>query len=118
MTLIDFNERHGDDGRQDAGIEAIDLKVHGLDDIARAADVLAEPAERYFEMAIGSDPSEWLAAVAEVGGRAKVRTGGVTADLFPPARDLARFLEACAAEDVAFKATAGLHHAVRSAHRR
>ncbi len=116
MTVLDFNERHGDDGRRDAGIEAIDLKVHGLEDVARAADVLAEPAERYFEIPIGSDPSAWLAAVAEVGGRVKVRAGGVTADLFPPARDLARFLEACAAEDIAFKATAGLHHPIRSAH--
>lgn len=117
MKVADFNERHGDEGRQDAGIEAFDLKVHGPDDIVRAADLLAEPAERFFEMGIESDPSGWLAAVARVGGRAKVRTGGVTADLVPSVRDLGRFLEACAAEDVAFKATAGLHHAVRSAHR-
>jgi hypothetical protein len=116
-TLIDFNKRHGDEGRQDARIEAIDLKVHGLDDIAHAADVLTEPADRFFEMAIESDPSEWLAAVAEVGGRAKVRTGGVIVGLFPSVHNLGRFLDVCAAEDVAFKATAGLHHAVRSVHR-
>jgi hypothetical protein len=116
MKIVDFNERHGDEGRQDATIDAIEMKVHDLDDIARADDVLAEPAERFFEMAIESDPSEWLAAVAEVGGRAKVRTGGATADLVPSVHDLARFLEVCAAEDVAFKATAGLHHPVRSAY--
>jgi hypothetical protein len=115
-TLGDFNARHGEHGRQDALIEAIDLKVQALEDIAHAADVLVEAAERFFEVASEPDPSEWLAAVAEVGGRAKVRTGGVTAELFPSARDLGRFLEACAARDVAFKATAGLHHAVRSAH--
>jgi hypothetical protein len=115
--IADFNERHGDEGRQDARIEAIDLKVRHLEDIAHAADVLAEPAEQYFEMAIDSDPSDLLAAVAEAGGRAKVRTGGVTGDLVPSVHDLGRFLEACAAEGVAFKATAGLHHAVRSAHR-
>jgi hypothetical protein len=116
MKIVDFNQRHGDEGRRDASIEAIDLNVHGLEDIASAADVLAEPAEQYFEVAIGSDPTDWVAAVAKVGGRAKVRTGGITADLFPPVRDLGRFLEACAAEGVAFKATAGLHHAVRSVH--
>lgn len=115
--IVDFNERHGDEGRQDARIEAIDLKVQRLDDIAHGADVLTEPAEQYFEMAIESDPSDYLAAVAEVGGRAKVRTGGVTGDFVPSVHDLGRFLEACAAEGVAFKATAGLHHAVRSVHR-
>ena len=67
-------------------------------------------------MAVGSGPADWVAAVAEVGGRAKVRTGGITADLFPSVRDLGRFLEACAAAGVPFKATAGLHHAVRSVH--
>lgn len=116
MKIVDFNEKHGDEGRRDATIEAIDLKVHGLEDIAAAADVLAEPAEQYFEVAIGSDPTDWVAAVARAGGRAKVRAGGITADLFPSVRDLGRFLEACATEAVPFKATAGLHHAVRSAH--
>jgi hypothetical protein len=116
-TIIDFNGRHGDGGRQDARIAAIDLKVRGLDDIARAAHVLTEPAERFFEAAIESDPSDWLAAVAAVGGRAKVRTGGVAADQFPSVHDVGRFLGACAANGVAFKATAGLHHAVRSVHR-
>lgn len=114
--IADFNERRGDEGRQDARIEAIDLKVLSLEDIARAADVLAEPAELYFEVGVKADPSDSLKAIAEVGGRAKVRTGGVSADLFPSVPDLARFLEVCAAEDVAFKATAGLHHPVRSVH--
>ncbi len=114
--IAGFNIRHGDAGRRDARIEAVDVKVHSLDDIAHAADVLAEPAERYFELAIENDPSDAVAAVAEAGGRAKVRTGGVTENLFPSIPDLGRFLERCAAGKVAFKATAGLHHPVRSAH--
>ncbi len=44
---------------------------------------------------------------------AKLRCGGVTAALTPPAYDIATFLRAAAEEDVAFKATAGLHHPVR-----
>ncbi len=114
--IVDFNRRHGDEGRQDAKIESIDLKVHSLDDIARAADVASEPAEVYFEIPITSDPHDRLAAVAAAGGRAKIRTGGVSAELFPSVPDLARFLKACAGEKVAFKATAGLHHAMRSEH--
>ena len=45
---------------------------------------------------------------------AKYRTGGVTPEAFPTERELAAFLVACAARDVPFKLTAGLHHAVRS----
>ncbi len=45
---------------------------------------------------------------------AKFRTGGVTPEAFPSERELAAFLVACAARDVPFKLTAGLHHAVRS----
>jgi hypothetical protein len=44
---------------------------------------------------------------------AKYRTGGVTAEAFPSEEELATFLLACASRGLAFKATAGLHHAVR-----
>jgi len=39
--------------------------------------------------------------------------GGLTAETIPAADVVARFLMACARERVAWKATAGLHHAVR-----
>jgi hypothetical protein len=51
-----------------------------------------------------------LKPIARAGGRAKIRCANV-----PPSPDLARFLLACAAEGVAFKATAGLHHPLRHA---
>jgi hypothetical protein len=114
--IVDFNRRHGDEGRRDAKIESLELKVHSLDDVARASDVIAEPAEVYFEIGLATDPQEWLAAVAAAGGRAKVRTGGVSPEMFPGVPDVARFLQACAAQKVPFKATAGLHHAIRSDH--
>lgn len=71
----------------------------------------------YFEIPIQADPSPLLAAIAREGGRAKLRTGGVTPSLIPSSADLARFLGACAGAGVAFKATAGLHHPVRSPRR-
>ncbi len=44
---------------------------------------------------------------------AKLRCGGVRADLFPTTAEVAHFVWACARARVPFKATAGLHHAVR-----
>jgi hypothetical protein len=45
--------------------------------------------------------------------RAKLRTGGLRAELFPSPAELAATLAACVARRVAFKCTAGLHSAVR-----
>jgi hypothetical protein len=59
------------------------------------------------------DPVPLLQEVHAAGVRAKIRTGGVTADLIPAPRVLARFLLACTRLRVPFKATAGLHHPVR-----
>jgi hypothetical protein len=57
--------------------------------------------------------SEVLPVLAEYGARAMIRRGGLTAETVPPVEVVARFLLACARERVAWKATAGLHHAVR-----
>ena len=115
-TIAAFNGPRDDAARPDARIEAIEMRVDGPRAVAGAADLAGGLAERFFELDISSDPSATLAAVARAGGRAKVRTGGVTADRFPSVGELARFLESCAAARVAFKATAGLHHPLRSAH--
>lgn len=56
-----------------------------------------------------------LDVLAGAGHRGKVRCGGQRGDLFPTPDALARFIRGCAEREVAFKATAGLHHAV--AHR-
>ncbi len=46
--------------------------------------------------------------------RAKFRAGGVRADLYPSESELAEALAAAVAAHVPFKATAGLHHALRN----
>lgn len=55
-------------------------------------------------------------SLGEIGDAfAKVRTGGLTPEAIPSSEALADFLSEAAARRVAFKATAGLHHPMRSA---
>ncbi|SFU08104.1 hypothetical protein SAMN05660657_05487 [Geodermatophilus amargosae] len=56
---------------------------------------------------------EVLDVLAGTRYRAKLRTGGVRADLFPPPEELAETLSACITRGVALKCTAGLDSAVR-----
>lgn len=65
----------------------------------------------YYEVPLDEQMDERLDAIAAVGARAKVRTGGVTSEAFPTPEELVGFMRGCAERDIAFKATAGLHHA-------
>ncbi|HEX8153208.1 MAG TPA: hypothetical protein VF698_08795 [Thermoanaerobaculia bacterium] len=67
----------------------------------------------FVEIPIDEDPAAKLDELKAAGAFAKMRTGGVTADAFPPVEHVARFIRRCSEKGVAFKATAGLHHPVR-----
>lgn len=123
LVAVDtFNRRHGENRRQSApvvGMALVDSIEVKAATPAAAAGALQQARTRgvrsiYVEIPTEHDPAELVAALARSGGHAKVRTGGVTGDRFPPAADLARFLRACVRAGVAFKATAGLHHPLRS----
>jgi hypothetical protein len=81
--------------------------------IDTAIKLLPENLTTYFEIPVNEDLADSVAAFAIYKQRAKIRTGGVTSDAFPPAKKIARFMLTCLAANVPFKATAGLHHPVR-----
>jgi hypothetical protein len=63
-----------------------------------------------------SFPRDWLLlrdTVAEAGHRLKFRTGGRSQDMFPSSQSLAAAIGAALDRELAFKCTAGLHHALR-----
>lgn len=68
----------------------------------------------YVEVPRDSRRNAVVRELAAGGLRAKLRTGGIRADLYPDERELAGSLVALATAGVPFKATAGLHHAMRN----
>jgi hypothetical protein len=95
-------------------VDAVEAKTDELSTIEEVARQLSGRLLAYFELPSERDPTDLLTAIARHGARAKVRTGGVTPQAFPSAVALARFILACTRTKVPFKATAGLHHALRA----
>ncbi|MBW7932835.1 MAG: hypothetical protein H3C62_04325 [Gemmatimonadaceae bacterium] len=96
----------------DALADTVETRAASAEEIAALAP-LADLATVYVELPLRDDPGPLLAMLAAQGLRAKMRTGGVTADAFPTAAQVARFLVGCVQHGVRFKATAGLHHPLR-----
>ena len=103
-----FNERW----RGRMTVVAVEFPPLEASAIRSAAAQVPRNLDAYFEIPV-ADPGARVEAVAASGASAKVRTGGITADAFPSAKDLLAFIRMAADLQVAFKATAGLHHALR-----
>ena len=88
------------------GVEAVEARFG--DDLARLVSLAPEA---YVEVPLDDALEERLDALTAGGLRAKVRCGGAAV---PGVAELAHFVQACRERDLVFKATAGLHHAVRS----
>lgn len=99
-----------------AVIDAVETRLASVLDIEEASAAYGPGLDLYAELPLDGALPELVAALASHGRRAKVRTGGVTATAFPSAEAVARFIAACVAAAVPFKATAGLHHAVCGTH--
>lgn len=76
----------------------------------RDPPLASDAPEVYVELPLDDALSERIAELGALGLRAKVRCGGART---PAVGALAAFVRGCRAAGVPFKATAGLHHAVR-----
>jgi hypothetical protein len=99
-----------------AEVEAVEVKAASPDEIVQLSTMIPAELAAYFEVPLSSC-GECIAAISDCGRRAKIRTGGEAADKFPSPESVIEFVRRCAAAKVPFKATAGLHHPVRSVHR-
>lgn len=98
-----------------AGIDARFAVLSDTDHPRAAAieskQVISTSKPTYCEVAI-----DQLDEVKRAGSFAKLRTGGVTPHAIPSIGAAAAYIGACLERGIAFKATAGLHHPIRSTH--
>jgi len=111
----DWNELHRalDDGFP---IETMEIKTDRPMGIEAIRKCIPSSLTTYFEVPMRACTGEVLDAISNAGTRAKVRMGGVVAEAFPLNGEIASVLKALAERRIPLKATAGLHHPIRSRH--
>jgi len=108
--IEDFNRQHA----PKVVCDALEVKAETAYQIKEIAAAVTPSLKTYFEIPIEENLVDLIAALAVAGHCAKIRTGGVTTDAFPPVEKITRFMRVCLAANVPFKATAGLHHPLRA----
>jgi hypothetical protein len=98
-------------------IDSVEVKANTPEEVRSLATLIPRGLTSYFEIPLTGHDRECIAAIADCGRAAKIRTGGETADKFPEPSRVIEFIRLCADAKVPFKATAGLHHPIRSVHR-
>jgi hypothetical protein len=99
------------------------VRVEAIEAVATSGEEVATLAaqwpdgERFVEIPYDRDPAALMTALSAHGLSAKIRAGGITTEKFPTTAEAARFLARARAANVALKATAGLHHAIRGDYR-
>jgi hypothetical protein len=112
-AIAAFNERHRVCFEEcGAFVDAYEVRVSDEQELAQVAATVPRDLVTYVEVPFAV-ADELLPLLARTGRRAKLRTGGVTADAFPTVDNIIAFLRCCLVHDLTAKATAGLHHAVR-----
>jgi hypothetical protein len=108
-----FNQRAAN---QHVRVDTIECRPSSSDSVAWLAKTFLPAFTVHVEVGVGPTAPDDLRVVARHQLRAKVRTGGLAPDAFPAAAGLVAFIESARDVGVPFKATAGLHHAIRGAY--
>ena len=82
---------------------------HSRASAIEARMVVATSKPTYCEVSL-----DGLDEVCRIDSFAKIRTGGVTPESIPSLENVAQFINDCVRRKLPFKATAGLHHPIRS----
>lgn len=93
--------------------DAAEIPVKSPDDVASALKSFPASFQLFLEIPFEPNPEPLIAALEGTSAAAKIRTGGVTESAIPSSAQVVRFIGASVGRGVGFKATAGLHHAVR-----
>jgi hypothetical protein len=99
-----------------ACIEAVEVRAATPAEVGCLVRGIPQQLHAYFEVPVDRASAPMFDAICAAGAKVKLRMGGVVADAFPSAEDVASTLQAIADRHLGFKATAGLHHPLRSCH--
>jgi hypothetical protein len=94
-------------------IDAVEMQVRSVEEVRRAIMHFGK-FKLFLEPVPPADQAELLLAIASAAAAAKIRTGGTTPGTTPEPEAVIRFISKCSELDLRFKATAGLHHALRN----
>jgi hypothetical protein len=116
-TILKFNAQNTSSRRKrGAMIDSVEIKVARPEEVYAAAQHIPQQLSAFFELPLSEATPECISAVRQSHAFAKVRTGGIKAEQIPSCAALAGFILLAVKLNVAFKATAGLHHAIRGYH--
>lgn len=111
-AIAAFNHAHAND-EPGMVVDAIEMPVTTASEVEWAVHSFGQDFEIFLEPPSADDPSALLAVISNSGAKGKLRTGGVVASAIPAVTSVIRFIDTCARLSLPFKATAGLHHALR-----
>ena len=114
-SILEFNATHGE-GLQAGGATCDSVEMHARQpgDVQHAVTLFPPSLRLFFEITADADPAPLLHEIAAHKAAAKMRTGGITEAAFPSSARVIHFIAACNSAGIPFKATAGLHHLIRS----
>lgn len=118
QAIAQFNKRFESRG---FAVDSMEIKTDSPKCVSQTIAQLPEGIQAFLEVDCQNDPGPSIGAIAAHSGTtesfAKIRTGSVIADQIPSVEQVACFIGSCATHAVGFKATAGLHHPLRSEYR-